>query len=1179
MTTQNLESRTRHCRIHGVWARAVLCVAAIVFTQGWAQAASSPTKVGLHETGGVDVPDGETLTLADDVLLGDGGRFHKTGEGTLVMPMSKVNQLVPGWEVRNLGGTLRVTAGSDATATAAPAIIAQKAALWLNMDSVVVTNAPGDATDYVKKWVDVRDMDNPDSPSHVYAFPAWGSNASTFAGIPPVRVTKDGRRALYFNGYGSCQHLKFSADVNRIRNNFVVHGMYECWGGVLGGSGATRGMVPDLWSGSVKQSNLVRHFIRRADLNSAYVAGRFYKDGMLLDPFNQPPSIGFQLLECEFPARPDFNRFIFRSTAATVSGGDTCETDKENYVQGGDYVSEVILFTNVLTEAERLDVERYLMRKWSLPTSVGFANLPPKGIVASATNTVSELYAGMGETLPTLELSGDGTFRKTGSGTLELGPSSDVPFTGTFIWEDGSVFSRGGRPLPVAAGPGDFFDASIYTPYAISVLREAGIDMQAGAMLTRSSSAAVGNVVKTGGDWVRINAVTGAVKRIDVREGVLALESRERGRTYVPDAPVAIAITNADFEMAFIPNTSKAYRGLISENPDNGWRKPSNLNTAFYVAWTNGSSQTYYGDGGTVGRQLPPPSGAHALMLSSGTGAETDIVIPVEGDYELMFYAKGRWGSGTDGTLSGSTGTYNKSDLTCYVKVYFGPDASTLQQISAAWPTSMGFGRYRFRLPHVTPGTYVLRLAGAVTTTQDSMTLIDNIAIHSVGKEPESVAFEVPNGNFESLQWRSTVPRLIGAVTTLNVPTGWTLDIGDSVAPTSITNSCVAVVAPSFTIGGGSVLMSGLWNVYQGAVKLLFTAKGGKATRTFTAPQGTFRLRADMALNAVNWRLNGTGSSLDASAKPKFKATLTLADSSQIDLGEVVPTSNADISMCWPNAFDIPAQQQVTLTISQTADGGCGTIDNLVFVTPAVWAEQANMLSNPGAEDRFTDWNTSAETNVFTKAKAYELAYKSNPANFGYSAFEGNRYFMLRSTATISQTVSVPEAGLYRLKCHVRSRADAKDFVGNNVNVWYAKEGSATTNRLDTLLVPYMGNFLERAWLVRFPEAARYTIGFSGVGVAGDPANSDREAMLDGLSLVRVKGTVDDVPLFEKAPRIKVAQGSRLVLDFPGTLRTGTVTLGGVQYTGLISAETHPEYVGGIGTLDARYGGISLSFK
>lgn len=291
MTRRILESKTRYCRIPGAWTGAFLCAVAIVLAQGGVQAASSSTKVGLHETGGVNVPAGETSTLADDVLLGNGGRFHKTGEGTLVMPMSKVNQLVPGWEVRNLGGTLRVTAGSDATAAAVPAIIAQKAVLWLNMDSVVVTNAPGDATDYVKKWVDVRDIGTPDSPRYPYALPGWGSKATTFANIPPVRVTKDGRPALYFNGHESYQHLKLSSTVSYVRNNFVVHGMYDCWGAVLGGDSSPRGMTPGVWFGST--TSPTEHFNSRSDLSPSYAAGRFHKDGAMFDPYTVPPSKGF----------------------------------------------------------------------------------------------------------------------------------------------------------------------------------------------------------------------------------------------------------------------------------------------------------------------------------------------------------------------------------------------------------------------------------------------------------------------------------------------------------------------------------------------------------------------------------------------------------------------------------------------------------------------------------------------------------------------------------------------------------------------------------------------------------------------------------------------------------------------------------------------------------------------
>ena len=46
MTTQNLESRTRHCRIHGAWARAVLLFAAFVAVAGaWATPTVTINKV------------------------------------------------------------------------------------------------------------------------------------------------------------------------------------------------------------------------------------------------------------------------------------------------------------------------------------------------------------------------------------------------------------------------------------------------------------------------------------------------------------------------------------------------------------------------------------------------------------------------------------------------------------------------------------------------------------------------------------------------------------------------------------------------------------------------------------------------------------------------------------------------------------------------------------------------------------------------------------------------------------------------------------------------------------------------------------------------------------------------------------------------------------------------------
>ena len=51
--------------------------------------------------------------------------------------------------------------------------------------------------------------------------------------------------------------------------------------------------------------------------------------------------------------------------------------------------------------------------------------------------------------------------------------------------------------------------------------------------------------------------------------------------------------------------------------------------------------------------------------------------------------------------------------------------------------------------------------------------------------------------------------------------------------------------------------------------------------------------------------------------------------------------------------------------------------------------------------------------------------------------------------------------------------------------------------------------------------------------------------------------------------RISVAEGSRLVLDYPGTNKVASVRFGGTAVAGrIVDATTHPDYVTGIGALE-----------
>lgn len=383
-------------------------------TRIWKIVSDAPTRktiaIGDGRTGGVKVPAGESVELADVVLLGDGGVFCKTGSGTLEVPMAKVDRQAGGWEIRNCAGEMRLVAGEDTTAPEVPSVITEKAALWLRADSAVVTNGTDGATGFVKRWVDVRDLGNSDSPRQVYAMPEWGSMApAENRGLPPVLVETNGTAALYFGGNTSGRYMRLSSEVKNIRQSFVVHGMYDCWGAVLGNSHSRKAMIPDTYKGSVAAAELTRHFSLRTELSPAYSSARYRLDGEEFDPFTVPPRTGFQLLEMDFPAQSDSVDCIFRSGFETVVDKDT-GLDKQ--VQGGDYVSEIVLFTNVVSEAERLEVERYLMRRWSLART---DNAP--GTVTAAADSVVEIFADEGEVFPAVNLKGGGVFRKTGAGT------------------------------------------------------------------------------------------------------------------------------------------------------------------------------------------------------------------------------------------------------------------------------------------------------------------------------------------------------------------------------------------------------------------------------------------------------------------------------------------------------------------------------------------------------------------------------------------------------------------------------------------------------------------------------------------------------------------------------------------------------------------------------------------
>ncbi len=133
--------------------------------------------------------------------------------------------------------------------------------------------------------------------------------------------------------------------------------------------------------------------------------------------------------------------------------------------------------------------------------------------------------------------------------------------------------------------------------------------------------------------------------------------------------------------------------------------------------------------------------------------------------------------------------------------------------------------------------------------------------------------------------------------------------------------------------------------------------------------------------------------------------------------------------------------------------------------------------------------------------------------------------------------------------------------VGNSnpVKLWYAKGG--VTNMIANPVTPVATNFVRYAWNFRVKEAGDYVFGIEGM-----QAGEDQTTLIDEVHLRPVK-LLAEAPEVSPHLRIKVASGAKLNLDFPGTATVSRVSLSGVNATGIVTSETHPDAVIGPGAL------------
>ena len=1134
--------------------------------------------VGYRAREEIRVPAGETATQTGRVTVDGNGRLYKTGGGELVLPAASVMQSQP-LEIGVLGGVLTLQSGGTRPSVAEPAVIRDEAAFWLDVSSanLITTNGTGymeRGTDLVKEWLDVRATSASDA-RYLHVAPNWwigGSGTRSLAdGIPPCKVTAFGHTGLWFGGTnglgqtsGQSLVLKTAAQDNGDRTQytaitnifhvFAVHAVEKKWGFLLGTYHPTGGATyRDYYSTGNLNSAILGLINSDAGASNTSI---LYFDGVRADPWTDKMAnhMGLHLMEFETTDRPGHFHALFCDS-----------TTNEGYAHvrcGGDYLYELVVFTNKLTDVERSQVRVHLMNKWGIPLS---STRPPRVDLAGGTTLSAAPDAGETQEVA---VTGDGTVSKVGAGTLVLPYVLEGgAFGGTVDVEAGTVALQ--RDAAVSAADGDSF----------------AVQSALGGDTVTKSAGAGSSIAKTGSGRLSLAAVPAATKTVNVSGGVLRLAPRASAPDEVTVDAIAADPSDRSFE-SFISDTGIQTHG-------NG-RKIVNTRGTL-GAWTladNGASYApaiaiYNYAHCTVAKFSPWPAPDGELVFyvkGSGSQVTANVTVPADGVYELSFYASARDG-------------YHAANSRNHIDFYIGTSDDSMTWFGNLVKSPSPYYRHYYRTPRLTGGqTYKLRM-GVRNISVDGTTDFDDVRLRLVpDSELETDVVKVPYGDFENVQdsasgTGSHEPNLKGATTA----EGWSLTTENGtwtstmMKPAAITTQGVSAYyrdkfssTSPYNRAWSSFYDCGGPNVY-GFAQLVFLSTGGvaTATATFKPPAGTYHLRADVARWTVVASVDGVET---LNAVPILEARVTCGSRPETSLGTITFNHQGLTPTEWPTAFTVDGTENVTIALRQTKAKGGALVDNLVLVPPKDLVVNGSFESCSMGSDKFaynaTGWtrrdNPDSSVSGYSSSTQWDR-FDRDRNNYGTNIVDGIVRLRLRGQSEIYQSIAFAP-GYYRLRFFAESRHNfdgtATEYYGMNPVKAYLTQGT-TTNMIGWTHVDST-NYVEHTFLFRVDEAGTYNFHLQGMsspgtnwGWSSNRTANDRMSLVDCVSIQPVDEA--DVPAESGLPHsatLAVAAGARVELEFRGTNRLNRVTLDGRSVTGLISAETFPEYFAGPGVFE-----------
>lgn len=608
------------------------------------------------------------------------GSMRKVGGAETTLPLSKVSSA--NGEIAVYDGTLELTEDKTREMMDVPQSLLETAAFWVDAGTNVLSYS-SNGVNWVTQWLDVREADT-NAP---YAYMRAVSQVNLTNALPTWIEDSAGASNQYpyvwFGGYGKGRWMNWqdpdsvARNITGIYHAFVVHGCQESYGFILGAptdTGISGDFHIDDYSSDTALNGTIWHDHQPMQ---PVKTGRTFLNGRVVDGTVEKCLPDYQLLEVEAGTSA--------ATANNFYSYRNYFNETLDYRVGGGRLCEVLIYTNRLTETERLKIERYLMDKW-LPVS---ASVPPVTVYGSATAGL-DIDSGVTQRA-TIE--GDGNLTKSGAGTLELGVNKDTPlYNGSASLTAGYLDTL--MPLPLHAADGVNYTSSFVD----------GLSVAPGTS---------GEISTLGDCSLLLGSIPAGVTKLSLGAGVTHLAQAVAEEGWPTNT--AGYIPNASFEDTGETGVYNLSQGVTY----GGWTALTGGNTVRFIA-----NQWPYN--GSYLLPEPAPDGSCVLLLKAVADAETTINLPVSGVYAISFLGSGR--------VDGSDG--HTFDIVI----------DDTNRVATVQTTNTRYQPYRYKLPWLPAGEHVLRLESV--STVDYASALDDFHLDLLTMEPQ-LDHVIPNASFE----------------------------------------------------------------------------------------------------------------------------------------------------------------------------------------------------------------------------------------------------------------------------------------------------------------------------------------------------------------------------------------------------------------------------------------------